>query len=201
LGKTADVIGIHKPVVSAAGVYNGAMSPPPKYLEEVLRDIGQKVGEFLHTQGLAGPMGIDVFIQEGPRGADGQPSFVKPYCVDANLRQPGTVHGLRLKVLMEQTLGITLSSTSTDSYHPPRSLKLADIMAVAQSEPFRFHVETGMGVVLHMVSTVEADHKLGFSCFAPADLSSQTEPYGPAALLEAQFKQALDALAKARASA
>ncbi len=191
-GRTSDVVGIHKPVVTESGVYNGAFAPPPQYLEEMLREIGQKVGVFLHEKGLAGPMGIDVFIQEGPMGIDGKPSFVNAFCVDANLRQPGTLHGLHLRSITEQVLGIPLSSTSTDSYHPPIGLTRADIVAVAESDAFRFNPETGTGVSLHLVSNVDPYNKLGFSCLAPADLTSQTEPFGPARDLEIRFKKALE---------
>jgi hypothetical protein len=146
-------------------------------------------------------MGIDVFVKEGPLGPEGIPDSVELYCVDANLRLPGTFPALRLKNMMEQVLELKLSSTSTESYHPPKTLTLDEIMSVVESDAFRFDSQAGKGVVLHMVGLVASHHKLGLSCFAPADLASQAEPFGPAALLEAKFKQALDDLALAKASA
>ncbi len=199
--KPVDVVAVHKPVVSADGVYGGAQSPSPQYIVERLQEIGQKAGAFLYSQGLSGPMGIDVFVKEGPLGPDGIPVFAELYCVDANLRLPGTFPALRLKTMMEQVLDRKLSSTSTEGYHPPATLTLRDIMTVVESDAFRFDPKTGTGVVLHMVGLVESHNKLGVSCFAPMDHASQAEPFGPAVALETKFKQALTDLAIAKASA
>lgn len=177
---SARVLATHEQVLGGATgqVYMGCRFPADPEYAPRLADYGHTVGKLLAERGARGRAGIDFMAA---RRADGTWDL---YALEINLRKGGTTHPYavlrnlvpgRYDAASGQWIsdrdGSPRAYWSTDNLVDPAWLGLtprAVIDAVSMAG-LEFDVERGVGVVLHMLSGLAIDGRLGMTAIGYDD--------------------------------
>jgi hypothetical protein len=167
------VLSTHEQVLGGESrqVYMGCRFPAdPAYAAE-LAGYGELVGRHLADRGVIGRLSVDFIAVADETGRWGL------YALEINLRKGGTTHPyavLRNLVPGRYDVGVgrwcaadgtSRYYQSTDNLVDPLWLGLppADVIRAVDASGLRFDHRTGTGVVLHMLSCLAIDGRLGLT--------------------------------------
>ena len=194
------VLATHEQVLGGADdqVYLGCRFPADPAYAAVLAGHARAIGEQLAARGALGRFGVDFVAAD-----DGTGSWdIK--AIEVNLRKGGTTHTyMALRNLVPGRYdveagrwvaedGSTRAYSGTDNLIDPTwfGLPVADVIGAVAEAGIGFDHRTGTGVVLHMLSGLAIDGRIGLTAI-------DTTPAGAEAL-KAATRDAIDALAARR---
>jgi hypothetical protein len=167
------VLSTHEQVLGGEGgqVYEGCSFPANPAYAVQLAEYGRAVGEELAKAGAVGRFALDFVAEQGESGW-------RLYALEVNLRKGGTTHPytalrhlIRGRYEPEQGWvrkeGDTRCYRSTDNLVDPEWQRLSPAAVIEAIERARlsFDHATGTGVVLHMLSGLAVDGRLGLTAF------------------------------------
>jgi len=196
------VLATHEQVLGGADdqVYLGCRFPADPAYAAVLASHARAIGEQLAARGALGRFGVDFVAAD-----DGTGTWAIK-AIEVNLRKGGTTHTyMALRNLVPGRYepdagrwvaedGSTRAYSGTDNLLDPAwfGLPVADVIEAVAEAGIGFDHRTGTGVVLHMLSGLAIDGRIGLTAV-------DTSPAG-AESLQAGTRAAIDALAARRSA-
>ena len=191
------VLATHEQVLGGADdqVYLGCRFPADPAYASLLASHARAIGERLAARGALGRFGVDFVAAE-----DGTGTW-SIRAIEVNLRKGGTTHTyMALRNLVPGRYdvdagrwvaedGSTRAYSGTDNLIDPTwyGLPVTDVIRAVADAGIGFDHRTGTGVVLHMLSGLEIDGRIGLTAI-------DTTPDG-ADRLQSATRRAIDALA------
>jgi len=182
------VLATHEQVLGGPDgqVYLGCRFPADPAYAAVLASHARAIGEQLAARGALGRFGVDFVAAD-----DGSGTWTIQ-AIEVNLRKGGTTHPyMALRNLVPGRYeadggrwvadadGTTRSYSATDNLLDPawQGLPVAEVIAAVTAAGIGFDYRTGTGVVLHMLSGLAIDGRIGLTAIAatPAEADALQE--------------------------
>jgi len=172
--------------------YLGARFPAdPAYGPQIMRE-ARKIGERFAREGIVGRFALDFVVVQDEQGG------WEPYAIEVNLRKGGTTHPFLtlqyltgggydpLSGIYRTALGHPKYYVASDHIESPayRMFTADDLFDVVSRQRLHFDHTSQTGVVMHMLSGVAANGRLGATAIADTPVEAQT--------LYEKFVQVLD---------